>query len=193
MKRSTVRHSVADQLERLGAMRLRQGRRETDPRPAACSRPAASARGAAAAPGSMSSEFGRWMTSGGGSLASHSSSFSNSFRCKPSSPFSIEIVSSPSNRGSVEIDPDDAALMSHGASSSRSRMRGVRRKKPRALLQVDADAAEEHALFADVRLVGQRRRVERHEQRRRGRAPSARQRARCRASSCRNTSPPRPR
>ncbi len=74
------------------------------------------------------SAFGSCTTSGAGSLTSHSSILSNSFRWNPSSPLSIEMVSSPSERGSVEIDPDEAALISHGASNNLSNARGARRK-----------------------------------------------------------------
>ena len=111
----------------------------------------------------ISSEFGRLMTSGTGSSASHSSSLSNSLRSTPRSPSSIEIVRSPSSFGSVEIDRLANALMIHGESHSRSRNRGRLAEERDVLLQVDADAAEQHLLAADVGLVGIGRRVERQQ------------------------------
>ncbi len=82
----------------------------------------------------------------------------------PSSPSSIETVRSPSSCGSVLIRRF-AAQLDHPRRhpSRRSSRRGVCRKKRGVLLQVDADAAEEHVVLADVRLVGARRRVDRHQ------------------------------
>ena len=76
----------------------------------------------------ISSVLGRLITSGTGSSPIHSSSFSNSRRRTPRSPSNIEIVSSPSIRGSVESDRLANASITHGASHSRSRKRGVFRK-----------------------------------------------------------------
>jgi hypothetical protein len=76
----------------------------------------------------MSSEFGRLMTSGAGSSRVQSISLSNSFFSTPRSPSSIDTVSSPSRRGSVESERLAKALMTHGASHRRSRNRGVLRK-----------------------------------------------------------------
>jgi hypothetical protein len=77
----------------------------------------------------MSSEFGRLMTSGFGSLRTHSTSFSNSLCSTPDRPCSVEMVRSPSMRALV----DDAALVakvriSHGQSKSLSSRPGVFRK-----------------------------------------------------------------
>ncbi len=111
----------------------------------------------------ISSEFGRLTTSGTGSSASHSSSLSNSL-------------------------PQDAAVPLEHRNRQLAEHRRIRRERPRrervdhpprvpqpiekarrapekrrVLLQVDADAAEQDALAADVRFVGIRRRVEREQ------------------------------
>jgi hypothetical protein len=51
----------------------------------------------------MSSVFGSSITSGTGSSRIQSTSLSNSLRSTPCSPWSIEIVRSPSIRASVEM------------------------------------------------------------------------------------------
>ena len=103
------------------------------------------------------------MTSGTGSSASQSSSLSNSLRSTPRCPSSIEIIRSPSSFGSVEIERLANALMTRG--ESHQPIQEARRvpEERQALLQVDADAAKQHLIAADVDLVGGRRRVERQQ------------------------------
>ena len=59
------------------------------------------------------------------------------------------------------------------------------------LFEKHAHAAEEHVRRADILLVGRRRRVDRARAARRGRGRAAPPPARCRAGSCRSTSPRR--
>ena len=73
------------------------------------------------------------------------------------------MVRSPSSCGSVETDRSANRLMIRGESSSRSSEPRHPPEQREPLLQVDADAAEQHLGLADVPLVGQRRRVERQQ------------------------------
>ena len=161
MNRSTSRDLRRGSAPSPRSATARRAARGTGPRPAACRRSArrAPARIGAARP--ISSEYGRLTTSGGGSSFSQSSSLSISLRWRPCSPCSIETV----------MLAEERAGRPGSRAATRSRMnarrvpqpveqRGVCRNSGDVLLQVDADAAEEHAAAADVRLVGQRRRVD---------------------------------
>ncbi len=111
----------------------------------------------------MRSEFEMFTRSGTGSSASQARSLSNSLRSTPRSPSSIDTVRSPSSFGSVEIERLANDRITAGESHSRSRNRGVLRNSAHVLLQVDADAAKQHAIAADVGFVGIGRRVERQQ------------------------------
>ena len=105
----------------------------------------------------------------------------------PSSPRSIDSVSAPSSRASVEPPKRDTQRSRPGRSSRRSSQRGVRRNGAGLLLQVDVDGAEEDAV--------DRRRPPRRcasacrwgAAPRRAPAASAPRRGCCRAGSCRST------
>ena len=64
------------------------------------------------------------MTSGFGSVRSHSMSFRISFRWKPRSPCRVETVISPSDRGCTSMDRFVAIRSAHGASKSLSAHEG---------------------------------------------------------------------
>ena len=108
-------------------------------------------RSGAASP--ISSEFGRLITSGAGSSASHSSSLSNSLRKTPRSPFEHRHRQVAEHlRIGRDRSAREAPITARRVPQPIEETRRLPEER-HVLLQVDADAAEQHAVPADVGLV----------------------------------------
>ena len=152
MNASTCDGMLADERDATRFGTVRQGRRGTAPRPGACSRPARFNAALIAGASPISSEFGMLTISGSTSSARNWTSFENllALEARRARAASTRSCAPSCARLDADAPPGRQPQQRRGSRASGSSNRGVRRNEREVLLEKDIDAAEEHAMVADV-------------------------------------------